>query len=139
MRYNFITRSTTSQGNRAVNPKENIPSYNDNDQAPIEVNGVAAVDGNPAKEQKDYDVVDELNHVNVVQLAEYYAFVHDLSDVVLGDGRVLYPCPLLQVALTKHSRYLGMLLREGYCYYVLGCPVVVLVWLKQVQIRYFVL
>lgn len=100
MRYNFITRSTPSQGNRTINPKENIPGYNDNNETPIEIYGIATMYRNPAKEDKDNNIINKLNHINIIKLAEYNTLIHNLSYMILCDWSVLYSCPFLEVSLT---------------------------------------
>lgn len=62
----FVLGLTSIKGDHPVDTEEDEPGDDDNGEAPVEVDGVGAVNGDPTQKKEYYDVVDELHHVNIV-------------------------------------------------------------------------
>ena len=138
MWYHLVSRRVSPQCNCSVNTEKYVPGDNYDDQAPVKVDRVTAVNRHPTQEKEDDNVIDKLHHINVVKLAKYYAPFHNVFDMVFHYWSVFYTDPFFEAALLISVWHLRIFLRKTNRNYVTRCPIVFLIGFESVYVGYLV-
>lgn len=117
MRYSLIFGLVLIKSNWSVNSEKYKAGDDDDSETPVEIDRVSPVNGDPAQKEKDDNVVDKLDHVNIVELAKPDTLESYFFYMVLSLRCVFNAHPLF-IVLLVHSRVLRRLLRESYRDYI---------------------